>query len=146
MTAPPEPVVDPAVAAQAFVDAVAWNEHTAVWDMLSDEARVAVLEVATRRGMDALLSARLREGTAATEERDDFLADLLHGLRSELIGVDLEALRYETLGRGATVAGSTLVRLVIDVAIELGAPVPVAQLELIVERQRWAVVRLDAIR
>lgn len=137
---------DPAVAAKRFVDAVAWNEHTDVWDMLSDEARLAVLEVATRRGMDALLSARLREGTAATEERDDFLADLLHGLRAELVGVDLEALRYETVGGGATIAESTLVRLVIDVAVELGAPVPVAHLELIVERQRWAVVRLDAIR
>ncbi len=137
---------DAAESAKTFVDAVAWNVHTEVWDMLSDGARLAVLEVATRRGMDALLSARLREGTAAGDERDDFLADLLHGLRSELIGVDTDALRYELAGAGETVVGSTLVRLVIDLPVELGAPVPVAHLELIDERDRWRVVRLDAVR
>ena len=65
---------DPVVTAKAFVGAVAWGEHTTVWDLLAPDARIAVLEVATRRGMDPLLAARLREGTAGDDERDGFLA------------------------------------------------------------------------
>ena len=129
--------------AQAFVDAVAWGEHTTVWSLLSSEARGAVLDLATRRGMDALLAARLREGTAADNERDEFLADLLGGLRTELAGVDYEQLRCKPGPAGTTVAGSLLVRLLIDVPSELGDAVPVGSIEVVAEGGRWVVVRLD---
>lgn len=136
----------PTSTAEQFVAAIAWGEHTTVWDLLSSDARLAVLGVATRRGMDALLSARLREGTASTDERDDFLADLLHGLQSELLGLELETLRFVRGGTGSTLPGSVVVLLVIDVPAELGELVPVARMELVKEPDRWSVVRLDAIR
>jgi len=138
---------DAAVAtARAFVDAVAWGEHTTVWDLLAPDARVAVLEVATRRGMDALLAARLREDTAGKEERDEFLGDLLHGLRAELIGVELDGLRCSPGGNGTTVEGSLLVQLLVDVPAELGGAVPVGSVELVADAGRWSIVRLDGNR
>ena len=129
--------------AHAFVDAVAWGEHTTVWELLAPEARVALLEVATRRGMDALLAARLREGTAGDDERDEFLADLLHGLRAELAGVDIDELRCALGEGGTTVEDSVLVHLLVDVPTELGDAVPVGSVELVAEAGRWLVIRLD---
>lgn len=134
----------PVATAQAFVRAIAWNEHTTVWDLLSPAARAAVLDLATRRGMDPLLAARLREGTTGTEERDQFLADLLRGLAKELPGVDLDTVRCARGGDGTTVDGSTLVQLVVDAPAELGGDVPVGQVELVPDYDgRWSVVRLD---
>ncbi len=137
---------EPVVTARAFVGAVAWGEHTTVWDLLAPDARIAVLELATRRGMDPLLAARLREGTAGADERDRFLADLLHGLQAELVGVEVEELRYVSGDRGTTVQGSVLVHLVADVPVELGDAVPVGRIELVVRGGRWSVVRLDGAR
>jgi len=134
---------DPVATAQAFLGAVAWAEHTTVWELLAPSARVAVLQLATHRGMDPLLAARLREGTAAADERDDFLADLLHGLRAEVVGVDLETLHYVLGEGGSTVPGSVLVQLVADVPAELGPEVPVGRIEVVRSSGRWAVVRLD---
>lgn len=136
----------PVDVARRFVDAVAWGEHTTVWEMLSSQARVAVLEVAERRGLDALRAARLREGTAGHGERDEFLADLVHGLQFELAGLDVDAVGYSTRGSGATVPGSVLVDLLADLPAELGPPVSVATVELVEEAGRCAVVRLDGRR
>lgn len=139
---------DPVATAQAFVGAVAWGEHTTVWALLGPAAQVAVLDVATRRGMNPLLAARLREGTAADHERDDFLADLLNGLRAELPGVDLDAVRCVPSVDGPTERGSSLVHLVAEVPAELGPPVPVGYVELVEVLDvldgagRWTVVRL----
>lgn len=133
----PEPV------ARAFVDAVAWAEHTRVWELLSASARLAVLDLATRRGMDALLAARLREGTAADDERDEFLADLLQGIRVDLRGIDLDAARCGDVDPSAGPEGSAVVTLLEDVAAEMGGPVPVGTVELVVEPGgRWAVARV----
>lgn len=135
---------DPVAAAQAFVRAIAWNEHTTVWDLLSPTARAAVLDLATRRGMDPLLAARLHEGTTGAEERDQFLADLLRGLVRELRGVDLDTVRCARRGDGMTAVGSTLVHLVVDAPEELGGDVPVGQVELVPDNDgRWSVIRLD---
>ncbi len=133
----PEPV------ARAFVDAVAWAEHTRVWELLSASARLAVLGVAGRRGMDPLLAARLREGTAGGDERDGFLADLLQGIRVDLRGIDLDAVRCVDVDPSAGLAGSAVVTLLEDVAPEMGGPVPVGTVELVVEPGgRWAVARV----
>ncbi len=137
---------DPVAAARAFVGAIAWNEHTTVWDLLAPTARAAVLDLATRRGMDPLLAARLREGTTGTEERDQFLADLLRGLARELPGVDLDTVRCAPGGEGTTVAGSTLVHLSVSAPAELGGDVPVGQVELVADSDgRWSVIRLDGV-
>lgn len=93
----PEPAVDqgPALAvARDFVSAVAWGEHRKVWDLLGPEGRKTVLRVAVNHGMDEALAARLRDGTAARSESDEFLAQLVNGLRADLQGNDLDALEY----------------------------------------------------
>ena len=136
----------PVDVARRFVDAVAWGEHTTVWELLSSHARLAVLDVAERRGLDPRRAARLREGTAADDERDEFLADLVHGLQSELVGFDFDAVDYAHVGNGATVAGSILVDLLTELPAALGAAVSVATVELVEEDGRCAVVRLDARR
>lgn len=133
--------------AEAFMAALAWGEHTTVWELLTPDARAAVLDLATRRGMDALLAARLREGTAGTDERDEFLADLLHGLRKGLAGVELDSVRCVAGESGTTVDGSVVVHLIADVPAELGGGVPVGRIELVPDdRGRWAVVRIDGTR
>lgn len=132
---------DPAAVARSFLDAVAWAEHTHLWDLLSAPARLAVLDVATRRGMDALRSARLREGTAADAERDEFLADLLHGVRADLGDIDLDAVRC--VAEPEEPAGAVVVRLDADVPAALGAPVPVGTVELVSEPHLgWRVARV----
>ena len=45
--------------------------------------------------MDEALVARLRDGTASDAERNEFLMDLIAGLRADLAGNDLDALEYE---------------------------------------------------
>lgn len=136
---------DLTVTARAFLDAVSWAEHTRVWDLLSGPARIAVLEVATRRGMDVLLAARLREGTTAAHERDEFLADLLHGVRADLGDVDLDAVRCVEDPWDGEPEGAAVVRLVQDVPAELGPPVPVGVVELVVEPGvGWRVARVRA--
>ncbi|MGH9164367.1 MAG: hypothetical protein ACRDZW_02495 [Acidimicrobiales bacterium] len=81
-------------AARAFVDAVAWGEHHRVWELLGAEGRKTVLRVAVNHGMDEALAARLREGTAAAGESDEFLSDLVAGLRADLSGNDLDSVEY----------------------------------------------------
>jgi len=126
--------------AAEFVHAVAWGEHTRVWDLLASDARAAVLDLATRRGMDPLLAARLRESTAAVSERDTFLADLLHGIRADLKGVDLDVVRCVEVGGAGS--GTAIVRLLEDVSAELGGPVPVATVDLVAgPADGWRVLR-----
>lgn len=124
---------DPSATARTFLDAVAWAEHTRLWDLLATTARVAVLEVATRRGMDALLAARLRESTASDDERDAFLVDLLHGVRSDLGDIDLDAVRCSNDSWHEDQGGRTVVQLLHDVPTELGGPVPVGAVDLVAE-------------
>jgi len=130
----------PADVARTFLDAVAWAEHTKVWSLLSSQARSAVLEVAARRGMDPLLAARLRESTAGADERDNFLADLLHGIRADLSGVDFDSVRC--VCDDAANSGTATVRLLHDVPAPLGGPLPVGFVELAAESDgSWSVVR-----
>lgn len=127
--------------ARTFLHAVAWAEHTRVWDMLSATSRTAVLEVAARRGMDPLLEARLRESTAGDDERDSFLTDLLQGLRADLSGIDLDTVRC--ICDDDTAGATTTVRLLQDMPDALGGPLPVGWVELAAEaRNQWSVVRV----
>ncbi|CAN5497491.1 hypothetical protein BH20ACT2_BH20ACT2_00880 [soil metagenome] len=113
-----------------FVAAVAWGEHLKIWDLLGREARATVLRVAVNRGMDEALSARLRDGTATTGERDTFLADLVNGLRTDLAGADLDALDYDT-DPGPEDPGRARVILTAPLPATLGLPgLPVGSVEL----------------
>ena len=127
--------------ARTFVEAVVWGEHSRVWDLFGIEARTTVLQVASRRGMDDALAARLREGTASASEREDFLVDLINGLRADLAGTNFDVLEYEL---DPVPPSPTQARVVVNVPVAplLGAPLPVASVELSLEDGEWKVARV----
>lgn len=132
--------------AQAFVDAIVWGEHMKIWELMGIEARTTVLKVASNRGMDEALVARLRDGTASVAERDEFLADLLNGLRSDLSGNDLDALEYEEDAEPPE-PGRARVVVSVPVAVGFGGNLPVASVELATEpsttgEAEWRIERL----
>lgn len=133
---------DPFVVARQFLDAVAWGEHHTIWELLGREGRTAVLRVATTRGMDEALAARLRDGVASPGDQDVFLTDLVNGLRADLAGTDLDALEIES-EPGPQEPGRARVVLVAPVAASLGVPgLPVGSVELADEGGTWLVQRL----
>ncbi len=127
--------------AREFVDSVVWGDHRKVWELMGIEARTTVLKVASDRGMDEALVARLRDGTAAEAEREEFLADLVNGLRYDLAGNDLDALEYE-LDTTASEPGRS--RVVIQAPLNpiLGGYLPAASVELSNDAGEWKVERL----
>ncbi|MBW3627354.1 MAG: hypothetical protein KY412_07065 [Actinobacteria bacterium] len=128
--------------AKVFVDAVAWGEHLKVWELLSEEGRHTVLRVGAARGMDEGLAARLRDGTAATTEQDEFLVDLVNGLRADLAGNDLDAIEAELDPEGSE-PGRARVVLVAPVPEVLNLPgLPVASVDMTEEDGGWRVDRL----
>lgn len=132
--------------AREFVDAVVWGEHRKVWQLMGIEARTTVLKVASDRGMDEALVARLRDGTAGDAERDEFLMDLIAGLRADLAGNDLDALEYEEDSEPPE-PGRARVVISVPVAIGFGGNLPVGSVELAEEsstsgESEWRVQRL----
>ena len=135
----------PEEVAKAFVDAVAWGEHHTIWDLLSAEGRRVVLKVGANKGMDQALVARLRDGTAATAEREEFLTDLLTGLRADLAGNDLDAVVAEVDAEDPAPLepGKSRVLLVAPLPEVLNLPgLPVATAEMSDEDGQWRVDRL----
>ncbi|HTJ73801.1 MAG TPA: hypothetical protein VL337_00395 [Acidimicrobiales bacterium] len=129
-----------------FVDAVVWGEHLRVWELLGLEARTTVLKVASNRGMDEALMARLRDGTASVAERDEFLTDLVNGLRADLSGNDLDALEYEEDAEPPE-PGRARVVISVPVAVGFGGNLPVGSVELATEpstngETAWRIERL----
>jgi hypothetical protein len=132
--------------ARNFVDAVVWGEHLRVWELLGLEARTTVLKVASNRGMDEALMARLRDGTASVAERDEFLTDLVNGLRADLSGNDLDALEYEEDAEPPE-PGRARVVISVPVAVGFGGNLPVGSVELATEpstngETAWRIERL----
>ncbi len=123
-----------------FVDAVVWGDHQKVWAFMGLEARTTVLKVASDRGMDEALVARLRDGTASDAERDDFLADLINGLRADLAGNDLDALVYEDDAEPME-PGRARVVILVPVAIGFGGNLPVGSGERATEGAAWRIPR-----
>ena len=136
-TAPP----GPDDTARAFVDAVIGGDHRLVWDLLGIEGRTTVLRIAGDRGMDEALVARLRDGTAADSERDEFLGDLVNGLRADLAGNDLDSLQYE-LDTAPNEPGRARVVVHAPLPVALGGTLPAASVELSSEAGAWRVERL----
>ncbi len=133
-------------AARAFIDGVVWGEHRKVWELMGVEARTTVLKVATNRGMDEALVARLRDGTASEAERDEFLADLVNGLRADLAGNDLDAVEYEEDPEPLE-PGRARVVISVPVAIGFGGNLPIGSVELATEaatigEAEWRIERL----
>lgn len=129
--------------ARSFIDAVVWGEHHKVWDMLGSEGRAVVLRVATSQGMDEALAARLRDGTAAGAEREEFLRDLVNGLRADLSGIDVDHLEYELDETPSEPGRARVVALVPTPVPELlGGGLPVATIELSADGGGWRVERI----
>lgn len=127
--------------AREFVESVVWGDHLKVWDLLGLEARTVVLKLATDRGMDDALMARLRDGTATDGERDEFLGDLLNGLRADLSGNDLDALAYES-DQTLDEPGRARVVVTVPAPPMMGDNLPVASVELANDSGEWRVVRM----
>lgn len=141
MTADATFAMGPDAIARAFVDAVIWGDHRLVWDLLGIEGRTTVLRIAGNRGMDEALVARLRDGTAADAEKDEFLADLVNGLRADLAGNDLDALQYE-LDTAPHEPGRARVVVHAPLPPALGGTLPAASVDLSFEAGEWRVERL----
>ncbi len=135
------PASTPVDTTRRFIDAIVWGEHRTVWELLGVEARTTVLKVASNRGMDEGLVARLRDGTASDAERDEFLADLVTGLRADLAGNDLDALEYEEDAEPME-AGRARVVIMVPVAGGFGGNLPVGSVELATEEAEWRIQRL----
>ncbi len=129
--------------ARQFIDAIAWGEHRKVWDLLSREGRNAVLRVATRRGMDEGLSARLRDSQAAKADEEVFLTDLVNGLRADLAGTDLDSLEFE-IDPAPPEPDRTWIMLIAPMNATIGVPgLPVATAELTNVEGSWRVERIS---
>jgi hypothetical protein len=130
--------------AALFIDAVVWGEHHKVWELIGLEGRDEVLEVATKRGMDEALATRLRSGTASPSETNEFLADLVNGLRSELAGNDLDNVTFEL---DAAKSDSQRASVVMHVPLHpnLGGTLPIGTLELSSDGTSWHVERMIAL-
>ena len=132
--------------ASSFVYAVAWGEHRTVWALLGVDARHTVLQVALGRGMDDVLANRLRVESAAPDEYDEFLTDLVNGLRSDLAGADLDEPVLEVIDDDSA-NGHAVVVLATTTPAELAehgiSNLPVATIDLVLERDGWKVARVD---
>ena len=139
---PGEPTLEDATTtASAFIEAVVWGEHHKVWELLASSGRTEVLEVATKRGMDEALAARLGSGTGSPAETNEFLSDLLNGLRSELAGNDLDNMSFE-LDQAQSGGGRAKVVMHVPLHPNLGGTLPVGTLDLTTEGSAWRVERL----
>lgn len=130
--------------ARTFVSSVAWGEHHRVWDLLAEEGRRTIFRVALARGMDEALVARLREGTAAHAEREEFLTDLVNGLRADLQGVDIDAIDFEpdpTFAEAGRARVAMTARLPASLA-DMGSGLPAGAVELAQEGGGWKVERV----
>jgi hypothetical protein len=132
--------------ARSFVLAVAWGEHRTVWALLGVDARKAVLQVALTRGMDDVLAGRLRDATASPREYDEFLTDLVNGLRADLAGADLDSPVFQII-EGAADDGHAAVVLATATPTELARHgidnLPVATINLVFEGDEWKIARVD---
>jgi hypothetical protein len=136
------PSAEAAVAATAaWIDAVVWGDHAKVWELIGSEGRDEVLEVATKRGMDEGLAARLKGDTASPAENNEFLADLVNGLRAELAGNDLDNVTFELEGE-ETAGDRAAVKMFVPLHPLLGGTLPIGTVYLGVEAGDWRVTRL----
>ena len=128
-------------AADRFIDGVVWGDHNAVWDLISSGGRDEVLDVATKRGMDEGQAERLRTNTGSPAETNEFLQDLVNGLRAELAGNDLDHITFE-VDEKETVPGRTAVKMFVPLHPLLGGTLPIGTVFVVPEGDAWKVERL----
>ncbi|MFN2502986.1 MAG: hypothetical protein ABR540_01915 [Acidimicrobiales bacterium] len=141
-----DPTLEAATAtATTFIDAVIWGEHHKVWELLGTKGRAEVLEVATKRGMDEALAERLGAGTGSDGETNEFLADLVNGLRSELAGNDLDHLSF-TVDEAQSGGDRAAIVMHVPLHPNLGGTLPIGTLELGNDGTGWRIDRLIPLK
>ena len=130
--------------AEAWIDAVVWGDHGKVWALIGVEGRTELLEVATKRGMDEGLAARLSTDAASPGETSEFLTDLVNGLRSELAGNDLDHITYE-IDDAESTPDRAAVKMFVPLHPAFGGTLPIGTVFLAVEGTDWRVARLIPI-
>lgn len=138
---PPPPVDEAVGVADVFVDAIVWGDHNKVWALIGNDGRAEVLEVATKRGMDEGLAARLQSDTGSPAETNEFLADLVNGLRSELAGNDLDHITFE-LEPDESRGDRAAVKMLVPLHPLLGGTLPIGTVYMGAEDGAWRVERL----
>ena len=138
-----EPTAAPVPCARAFLHAIVWGEHTAVWDLLSEAGRTTVLSVAVGQGLDRVVARRMRDGLADPADRDDFLRRLLEGLRRDLRSVELGKLTVDPVATPAE-AGRVVVEMQVPSEIPGTGPWPAGWIVLGRDTAGgWGVDRLE---
>lgn len=129
--------------AREFFSAVAEDDGRRLWDLLSEDARAYVLNIAIESGMDFDQGSRLRQGTASDEEWDEYLEALVGGIRVDLRGVDLDRLTFE-LEREPEVPREVRVHYLVEVGAgeDAGHRIPAGSLRMVRDGGRWRVLRL----
>ncbi len=137
---------DPVVCAQAFLTAIVWGEHTTIWELLSAAGRQAALAVAVRNGLDRVAASRIGDDVADPAEREDFLRQLVDGLRHDLRSVEAARVRASAVEpqSGAGDSDSVAVELVTPSDIPGTGDWPAGRLFLGRDPDRgWMVDRLE---
>lgn len=136
---------DAAAAAARFIEAVAWGEHTAVWDLLSESGRSTALSVALANGLDRVVASRLSDDVADPVEREEFLVQLIRGIRRDLRSVDLTHL-CAAPSAAIQPDGSAIVELTSPSAIPGSGPWAAGRLILgLTHAGAWRIDRLEPV-
>jgi hypothetical protein len=130
-------------AAAAFLTAIDQGEANAVWECFSTGARQFVIDRGIRRGLSPVAGASILDGTASPHFRDQFLEDLLAGLRRDLELVRLPLVEIGTVSPldDRRVRVIYLERFDVPLGPPL-EPLPVGSVELVEEDGGWRVERL----
>lgn len=137
---------DPAVAIAArFIDAVRQGEHTTIWELLAPSARERAIGLGLARGLDRVRAQRLRDGLSDPVELDDFLRQVLHGLRRDLRSVEIDRLEV----RGPPIVlddGNVSVGLISPSSLPGTDGWHAGRLVLVrLDSGRWSVARLEPV-
>ena len=133
----------PTDVASRFIEAIAWGEHTVVWELLSTVGRATAVSVALTNGLDRVVAARITDGVADPVEFDEFLRQLLHGLRRDLRSVDVAEIR---VGACQVADGSATAHLSTPSAIPGTEAWAAGRIRLTAEESgSWAIDRLEPV-
>lgn len=127
-----------------FFDAVRDGDHRGLWALFSETAQAYVLNLAVERGMDFDLGSAIRQGTAADEDLDNYLEELLEGIRRDVRGVELDRLAFDVKPIPESPGEVRVVYLAqVDVpGREQPTTIPAGSLVTAKEPDGWRVLRL----
>ena len=127
--------------AAEWIDAIVWGDHPKVWALSGVEGRTELLDIGTKRGMDEGLASRISTDAASPSEMNEFLADLLNGLRAELAGNDLDNVTYE-ISEEETTPDRAAVKMFVPLVAYFGGTLPIGTVYIVQEGADWKVAKL----